>query len=219
MNKAILVVAVGGVVAGQSVVLAQTLTDVVLYRTTPAGVSIAEGWNTRGGDTIFNLYLRDAGGFVNTGNAAATSVSIDLSAPGVYTFDYFGDTGAGQTSTTFFGMNLFFNGNATTPLISVLGSQGGPFAATAVVEVPTPTFAPTTGSGTLTAVFGSTTITVTNFTIVSTQSTTDTVQPFAAVAGGSNDTHGVLEITVTPVPGAAGLLVPAALLAGKRRRR
>lgn len=219
MKSDLLPVAVCGLVAISSSVFGQTLTDVVLYRTTPAGASIGEGWNTRGGDTIFNLYLRDAGGFVNTGNTATTSIAIDLSAPGVYTFDYYGDTGAGVTSATFLGLNLFFNGNAATPLISVLGSQGGSFAATSAAGTPTPTFSGTVGSGTLSAVFGSTTVTVTNFTVITTQSNVDLVQPFSSAAGGANDTHGVLQITVTPAPGVAGLFGPAALFAIRRRRR
>ncbi|MFT3685776.1 MAG: hypothetical protein QM783_12775 [Phycisphaerales bacterium] len=96
MNKAILPVAVCAFLAVSSMSQAQTLTDLVLYRTTPTGASIGEGWNTRSTDAIYNLYLRDAGGFINTGNSATTNISIDLSTPGVYTFEYFGDTGAAR---------------------------------------------------------------------------------------------------------------------------
>ncbi|MFT3685775.1 MAG: hypothetical protein QM783_12770 [Phycisphaerales bacterium] len=101
----------------------------------------------------------------------------------------------------------------------MLAPQGGSFAPSSVVGVPTPTFSNTTGSGTLTAVFGSTTITVTNFTVITTQSTDNLVSPFASTPGGGNDSHGVLQITVTPVPGAAGLLATAGLLNVRRKRR
>jgi len=65
---------------------AQTLTNITLFRTDGNGNTIGEGYNTRGNETsISNVYLLSGVTPVNSGNGAAASIAINLSAPGVDT--------------------------------------------------------------------------------------------------------------------------------------
>ena len=81
---------------------AATLTGIVAFNTASTGASGGQGWNTLGNppgssELLWNLYLTQQGSglngaFINTGGAAATSINIDLSVPGTYTFYYLAET-------------------------------------------------------------------------------------------------------------------------------
>lgn len=208
-----MVVGVAAIAAGAAVpARAQFLTDLVLNRYTTGNVFIAEGWNTRGADGVSNLYLRDTGGtFLNSGNAAAVQPNIDLSAPGVYTFNYAGDIVGGQSGATVFGLNLFFNGNAATPAISARVTEGGGFVANGLTSA-LPNFGTVAGANTLSFSANNVIVTLTGLTVQSTTSTTNLVQSFDNTSGGILDTVGTIQITVTPAvtaapePGSVALL-------------
>lgn len=208
---------------------AQTLTDLVLFRTDAGGASIAEGWNTRGGDFVSNLYLRAPGGgaFVNSGNGANAGVALDLSAPGDYAFDFFAENAIGAAGVTTLGLNLFFNDVAATPRISAFGSQGGGFSANSA-STSAPNFAAVPGAGTLAWTTGAVQVSLIGFSFQTAASTTNLVSQYDNVPGGGNDVAGTLTLRVAPAgaatvpePGTLALFAPpllvGALAVGRRR--
>ncbi len=95
---------------------AERLTGIGLFGAFAGGTSDLSYWNTRGGDIWFNLYLKDGGSWVNSGDSSA-SIDIPLSR-GVYTYELFAQVGI--TAKSYVGLNLFFDGNGDDPLISGL---------------------------------------------------------------------------------------------------
>lgn len=182
-----------GIVAPAS---AQTLTDIVLFRTNGGGNTISEGWNTRGSDGVSNLYLTTGGNDVNSGNGAATNVAINLSLPGTYTFSFAGDNVNGNT-TPQLGLNFFFNNNATTPRISARGIGTGAFSALSGTTN-TPGFGTVPGSGSLSFSDSGLSITLSAFTYQTT-SGADLVTSFNNAPGGTADSVGSFTLTVAPV--------------------
>jgi hypothetical protein len=91
-------------------------------------------YNSLAGDGAFDLAViagnPDLGGAVNSGfnarngaflnNPVTGRINIDLTVPGTYTFTILGGTGV---SGPYNGLNLFFNGNDTTPRISALAQE------------------------------------------------------------------------------------------------
>lgn len=102
---------------------AATITGATLFSATSGGNTTAEVWNTLGGDLIFNLYLRDGGTAINTGNGASASVNISLATPGTYVFGFRAQPAL--QNPNHFGLNLFFNGDNSTPGISAVMTAGG----------------------------------------------------------------------------------------------
>ena len=85
-----------------------------------------------GGDLIFNLYLREGTTALNSGNGAATRISLPLLTAGTYTINYRAQPGL--QSPTHFGLNLFFGGDDQTPGISaVVNANGSTFAASSAL--------------------------------------------------------------------------------------
>jgi hypothetical protein len=103
------------------------LTGLINYSTNwTGGVSGGEFWNTGGGDIFYNLYVTApnsslGGTLLNSGNAAATNISFDLSTPGTYTFYILGEYGG---TAPRYGLNLFFN-DSSTPGITAIRSVNG----------------------------------------------------------------------------------------------
>jgi hypothetical protein len=192
---------------------AQTLSGISLFSTTSTGAFTADIWNTLGGDPYYNLWVSGSG--ANGATDATASISTALTVPGVYIFTIEGQPG---TNSAFNGMNLFFNGNNNTPLISVFA----PLATTAV----TPAFAAdgqatrtlagasVAGANTLTTSLGNT-VTLTNFRWESsTFSNLDTVSGFTRTPGSGSDNRGTFTLTVTaatPEPSALALVAAAGL--------
>jgi hypothetical protein len=106
-----------------------TLTGATWFASTPTGAgSVAMGYadgaeNTVGGDQWYNLWLAlnpDATSPVNGPSDAQASISIPLQVGKSYKYYIFG---VGPCcSLSFSGFNLFFNGDGSTPGISVFGA-------------------------------------------------------------------------------------------------
>jgi hypothetical protein len=194
------VAAGGGVVSAFAVssAQAQTLTDLVLFRSDTNGNTIQEGWNTVGADAISNLYLTSGVTPVNSGNAAGASVAIDLSAPGSYTFSFAGDN-VNTNTTPPLAINFFFNNNVSTPGISARGVTGGGFFANSG-NTNTPPFGQVTGANTLTFTNNGLQIALTAFTFNTNGA--NLVSPFNNTPGGTNDSTGSFTLTVTRVTAA-----------------
>ncbi len=108
-----------------------TLTGAVWFATTPTGgTSVQQAYadgasNTLGGDQWWNLWLAldpNATSPVNGPSDAQSSISIPLLAGNTYKYYMFAQ---GPCCTlSYSGLNLFFEGNNTTPAISVFGVVG-----------------------------------------------------------------------------------------------
>jgi hypothetical protein len=108
-----------------------TLTGAMWMATTSAGAtSVSQAYadgalNTLGGDQWWNLWLAlnpDATSPANGPSDAQADISIPLQAGKSYKYYIFG---AGPCcSLSFSGLNIFFDGNSSTPGISVFGALG-----------------------------------------------------------------------------------------------
>jgi len=103
-----------------------TLTGSMLFSTTSNGAwnNYAE-LNTVGGDNWWDLWLAlnpDATSPVNGPSDAEAGISIPLQAGKSYKYYFFGSGPCCTSSETFTALNLFFNGNGSTPGISVFGA-------------------------------------------------------------------------------------------------
>lgn len=81
-------------------------------------------WNTFGGDSYYDLWLAqnpDATLPVNGPSDNLASINIPLEVGNSYRFHIFGQPGPGII-TGFNGLNLFFDGNSSTPGISAVGA-------------------------------------------------------------------------------------------------
>lgn len=202
---------------------ATTLFGVVNLSTDFSGNAVGDQvWNTVGGDGLYNLYLDEGSGFVNTGDGAGASVNILLT-PGVHTFSIYGEPGLSSTN---WGLNLFFNGNASTPGISARNLQGA--AAALAVANGGSTFAldgttSVAGANTLTFIDGGTIVTLTGYSW-NLPASADLVSGFDTTPSGNADFFGSFTLEVTsdiPEPAAwqAGLLGLAMLAAHASLRR
>lgn len=102
---------------------AATLTGATFFTAGPQGNTTLEVWNTLGSDIIFNLYVLDGVTPLNTGNGSGTSISIPLNTAGLYSFIFRAQPAL--QSPNQFGLNLFFDGDGSTPLISALVAANG----------------------------------------------------------------------------------------------
>ncbi len=194
---------------------AQTITDIVLFRQDANGNTISQGWNTRGADFISNLYLQSGsslgGSFINSGDSTLARISLDLTAPGIYTYSFVGNDVV--TSTATLGIN-FFAGNITTaPAITARGANGGGFTASNATTSGV-AFEALTGANTLSFTSGGRQVTLSAFSY-STPTSTDLVQSFSTTPGGTTDTTGTFTLTVSavavPEVGTLALLLPVLL--------
>jgi hypothetical protein len=103
----------------------QTLTGAIQFSTNSTGAfSGGQIWNTLGGDSSSDLWLAlnpNATSPVNGPSDAQAGINITLEPlnQSVYTFYIFGQPGA---ASSYNGLNLFFDGNNSTPGISVFGA-------------------------------------------------------------------------------------------------
>ena len=121
---------IGLLLAGAVCATGTTLTGLTEFTTNGSGAWPLGGasYNTHGGDGAWNVYVTAPnsgpnGAFLNSGNAAGASLNVDISAPGTYTFYFYGQ---GTTLATA-GLNLFFNGALpqSAPGISAFGAVNG----------------------------------------------------------------------------------------------
>ena len=103
-----------------------TLTGAVVFSTSPGGSVIDESyWNTLGGDHSFDLWLAldpSATIPVNGPTDELSAINIPLEPARTYKYYTFGQA---DVSTSFTGINLFFNGDNATPGISAFGPLNG----------------------------------------------------------------------------------------------
>jgi hypothetical protein len=118
-----LTVLAGTLLVAASSASALSLTGAFVFQTDSTGDAKADPvrFRTRGGDSIFALYLMDesSGLFINGPGYFDATINISLSA-GTYTFLGFGDSA--QLDPLFFGLNLFFNGDNFNPAISAFAA-------------------------------------------------------------------------------------------------
>jgi hypothetical protein len=104
-----------------------TLTGAVQFSTDSSGAySLGQIWNTLAGDHYWNLWLAmnpNATSPVNGPSDAQAGISIPLRAGSSYKYYIFGQP---LTGFSFNGLNLFFDGNNSTPRISVFGAINTP---------------------------------------------------------------------------------------------
>lgn len=105
-----------------------TLTGAVQFSTNSSGVGSSSDWvwNTLGGDSYYNLWLAlnpDATSPVNGPSDAQAGITVPLETGNSYKFHIFGQPGCCKTG--FNGLNLFFDGNNSTPGISAFGMTNG----------------------------------------------------------------------------------------------
>jgi len=101
-----------------------TLTGAVLLSTDSTGSATSQRWNTlgEGGTGIWDLWLAldpNATLPVNGPSDAQAGIDIPLEVGNAYTYYIFSQPNGGYS---FDGLNLFFNGNNSTPGISVFGA-------------------------------------------------------------------------------------------------
>ena len=101
-----------------------TLTGAIQFSTnsTGAGTPSSQQWNTLGGDNLYDLWLAlnpDATSPVNGPSDAQASIFIPLEAGNSCRYYIFGQP---NTTFSFNGLNLFFDGSNSTPSISVFGA-------------------------------------------------------------------------------------------------
>ncbi|MGA3044277.1 MAG: hypothetical protein ABSF54_26170 [Bryobacteraceae bacterium] len=103
-----------------------TLTGAIQFSTNSSGAfSGADYWNTLGGDSAWDLWLAlnaDATLPVNGPSDAQAAISIPLLAGNSYKYYIFASPNG---TFSFDGLNLFFDGNDSTPGISVFGALNG----------------------------------------------------------------------------------------------
>lgn len=203
------------------------LTGLSLGSASATGATTTYYWNTFGGDGNFNIYVADAGGFLNAGDGAQTSIDVPLDV-GVHRFTL--HTDAPYRQHDFYYLNAFFAGDGVHPGISVFS----PAQVRASLSNFTPNaeqtfdlFGQRTAAANATSiVFGDYTVALSAFSVQDPQFANLDLVGFSALgANGSLDYVATLEFQVTgpapvPLPGAAWLLGSGliGLLAQARRR-
>jgi hypothetical protein len=199
---------------------ASVITGATLFSATSQGNYLGEVWNTVGNDLVFNLYLWDGVTPLNSGNGAGTQINIPLNTAGMYTFIFRAQPGLltpGQ-----FGLNLFFNGNTSTPGISALvTAESSSFAANGAPLTPRLDGLPiVAGANSLVFVDGDFRISLTALSESRTGGNQVAAYSNAPGLVGGNDYVGGFTLTVaTPEPSSLVLFGSAVGLALFRRRR
>ncbi len=183
-----------------------------------------------------------AGGFVDPFINGPDRNSAGISAPlipGSHTFSIFTETGLSEGQSVwpgpippFTGLNLFFDGNASNPGISVFApiklSQNGPFPQFALNSGSTPNLsggASVSGAGTLTFLDGTTEVALTSYFFSDPRVyNIDRIGNFDATPDGNREYVGqfTLNVTTVPEPGTLSLLCMAMIAfvySGRQRAR
>jgi hypothetical protein len=123
----------------------------MLFSTTSTGAwNNYSELNTVGGDPVWDLWLAlnpDATSPVNGPSDAEVGISFPLQAGKSYKYYFFGSGPVSTSSESFSALNLFFNGSASTPGISVFGALNSASFAPDSNTTITLEAAPVAGSG------------------------------------------------------------------------
>lgn len=222
------ILALGSVFGIAALSPAITLTGICGFVTDAAGNWNTGWYNTFGPDGGKNGYVvvgsNVNGGFINSGNSAATMISVNLATPGDYRLYVYFDGNEIYPPRDFWGVNLFFNGNNSSPGISAYGVPRGAGESTPAFSA---NFGNTlnlqantnvAGSGTLLYQSGSEKVILTGYSVTHGIYNVDRVNNFSLGASGRLDHVTVLDLRVVPEPATLTAL-GGGLLALLRRRR
>lgn len=141
-----------------------TLTGAIQFSTNSTGAFSGQVWNTLGGDNDWDLWLAlnpDATSPVNGPSDAQAAISIPLEAGKSYTYYTFVQP---NVSFSFDALNLFFDGNNSTPGISVFGAINSAIFLPNGSSTLTLAGAPVAGSGSAAYSSGSVVVVLTGYT-------------------------------------------------------
>jgi hypothetical protein len=203
------------------------LTSVTLDPTSPTGqTEWTRAWSTNLADSLSQLGVKDSSGFLNGHSGAVTlgEVSIPLN-NGTNTFDLIGSNLPQQPAGSYYSAELFLDGVAVHPQISVYNSDGG--SGSFVVNANGVSIMGSANGGIMPDIAPGSSIYVApdgaNVEVisydVSTQGTTDEVGFNTIGADGYTDTIAHLTLEVTPprspsVPEFPSIVVPVAAILG-----
>lgn len=189
---------------------ATTLTSLTMEKSTNTGQwTNAPGgiWSTNLADSLSQLGVMQNGVFLNTpgGRLDLGEISINLS-PGVNSFELYGNSW-GRGGSDYYGLALFFDGNAKPPDMAVYNSNGsnGSFSVTqAGTKISGsangglfPDYAP--GSSIFSATDGSM-VELVGFNVFYADTNRDKISWGNIGPDGYVDTYAVLKLNYTPVP-------------------
>jgi len=170
---------------------ATTLSGVSVFGGTSAGGNLGSGgWNTA--CNVDPLALSLSGSPLST-----CPLSLDISAPGTYTFEWSGSTGLGDQYAN---LELFFDGNAQNPGLHVLIDR----------NAPSPTLQVPAGNECLAYFCGN--VSGPSTLIYSDGTHTVTVNSFTKAEGGWSGTFSFTVDSAVPEPGTLGFGALALLL-------
>jgi len=180
-----------------------TLTGAMLVSTTSNGTwNNYSELNTVGGDNWWDLWLAlnpDATSPVNGPSDAQAGISIPLQAGTSYKYYFFGSGPCCTASYSFTEMNLFFDGNTSTPGISVFGALNSAAFAPDSNTTLTLGGTPVAGSGTGFYTSGGVTVVLTGYDNNAPETPPgDVCQPFEFSPGDALSTIGSFSLQVFP---------------------
>jgi hypothetical protein len=176
-----------------------TLTGAIQFSTNTSGAfSGNQSWNTYGGDPCWDLWLAhnpDASSPINGPSDEQAGIDIPLSVGNSYRFYTFG---APDLSISLNGLNLFFDGDNSTPGISVFGATNSSvFSPDYSTGTRTLAGEPVIGSGKSFYSSGAAVVVLTGYEWNSPE-TLDVGQSFAFIPGDAPDYFGSFTLQVWP---------------------